>query len=326
MAGHNAKPCDDSWYDQNPTKFILLLMRKLSRLHADALLFFTACIWGFAFVAQKQGMAVIAPMAFVGVRFLLSSIVVAPMAAIELRANDPGPQFRALDWAALLALLCSFTVGAGLQQVGLLTATVTSAGFLTITYVVFVPILTATVFRGHQHWLVWPACAIALFGVYLLNGAAISRFSQGDWLLAGCAICFAFQIILLGIVVRRTRRPFLVSLLQNLVCAGTGLIWACAARELHWASLVAYSAPILYAGLVSGGLGFAIQAFAQQHTPTTHASIIMSTEALFAAIGGVLLLGEQMDFLKSVGCALIFGAILIIQFSPSPAKSPNHEI
>lgn len=296
-------------------------MRQVTRLQADALLLFTACIWGFAFVAQKQSMAGIAPMAFVGVRFLLSALVVAPMAWVETRSNQSLPKFSPIDWALLVGLVSSFTLGASVQQFGLLTATATSAGFLTITYVVFVPILTAVVFRGTQHWLSWPACAIALLGVYFLNDVGTGQLSGGDWLLLGCAVCFAFQIILLGMVVRRMHRPFLVCLLQNLVCAAVGLSWAYVAGEIHWPSLTSYWAPILYAGVISGGLGFAIQAFAQQHTPTTHASIIMSTEALFATIGGVLLLGEHLNFLKSVGCGLIFIAILIIQCSPDQGRS-----
>ncbi len=301
-------------------------MSKPSRLIADLLLLFTAAIWGLAFVAQKQGLQTIGPFTFVGLRFALSALVVLPLAWHERSAKTPNPPMTGRDRLGIIGLVAAFFIAVALQQVGMKTASVTNAGFLTALYVVFVPIVGLIVFRHAQSIIVWPACLIALAGVWLLNGGTFSHLAVGDWLMIGCAAATAVQINLMGILVRRTQRPFTLCLWQNIVSAVGGCAIALCVEPISLPGIAAGLWPLLYAGLVSGGIGFAVQAYAQGHTPASDAAIIMSCEALFAAVGGVLLLNEHLNWVSWSGCGLIFAALLLVELYPILRKASVTDI
>ena len=113
-------------------------MRTVSRLQADLLLLLTAAIWGLAFVAQKSGMAGLGPFGFVGLRFLLSTLVVLPLAFREWKNHTGLPAMTGKDWGLMGVLSLVFFAACYLQQAGMVSASVTNAGFLTALYVVFV--------------------------------------------------------------------------------------------------------------------------------------------------------------------------------------------
>lgn len=302
-------------------------MRTVSRLQADLLLLLTAAIWGLAFVAQKSGMAGLGPFGFVGLRFALSTVVVLPLAFGEWKARAALPAMTGKDWAMMGLLSLVFFAACYLQQAGMVSASVTNAGFLTALYVVFVPIIGLIVFRHRQSIIVWPACAIAIAGVWLLNGGRLDHLSPGDLLVIGCAAAFGLQINLMGIVVRQSARPFTICVAQNAVTAVVALGLAAANEHITLSGMQASLVPLLYAGIISGGLGFALQAFAQQHTPSADAAIIMSGEALFAALSGAVLLGERLDPVNWLGCGLIFAALLLVELYPFMLKAftkPTH--
>ncbi|MBW8733396.1 MAG: DMT family transporter, partial [Asticcacaulis sp.] len=198
---------------------------------------------------------------------------------------------------------------------------VTNAGFLTALYVVFVPVIGLIVFRHRQSIIVWPACAIAIAGVWLLNGGRLNHLSMGDALVIGCAAAFGLQINLMGIVVRQSARPFTICVAQNAVTTIAALALAAMTERVTLAGIQSSLVPLLYAGIISGGLGFALQAFAQQHTPSADAAIIMSCEALFAALSGVVLLHERLSAISWLGCGLIFAALLLVELYPYAAKA-----
>jgi drug/metabolite transporter (DMT)-like permease len=159
----------------------------MSRIQANFLLILVALIWGSAFVAQSQGMAHVGPMTFTGVRFLIGALVVAPLMWLEWRSlrRQAKPLKRAdgLQIAGLGALLL---LGAAMQQIGIVSTTVTNAGFLTALYVPLVPVLSWLVLRHLPHWSVWPGALACLVGAYLLSGAQGVSISSGD-------LCVAVQ-------------------------------------------------------------------------------------------------------------------------------------
>lgn len=283
----------------------------MTRLQADALLLLTAIIWGTAFIAQKTGMNGIGPMGFVGVRFLLSFLVVLPFALRESRRRTA--LARADLWPGF-ALCVVFFLAAALQQAGLVTASVTHAGFLTGLYVVFVPFFAWVLFRQRPGRLVWPAAFLALGGVWLLNGArGFEHFVPGDWMVLGCAVFCALQVCLIGTIVQRTYRPLTFCALQYLFTGVAGCILAACFETTDITAYAENMGPLLYAGIASGGIAFTLQAVAQQYSPPSDAAIILSGEALFAALAGYLLLEERMGSAGWSGCALIFAAILMVE-------------
>lgn len=287
-----------------------------TRLQADLLLLLTAAIWGLAFVAQKTGMTGIGPLGFLGIRSILSALTIAPLLYLELKSPAVRPRITLTDRWLMAGMALSFFAGVYLQQAGIRMTSVTNAGFLTTLYVVFTPVIALLVFRHTQSFIVWPACALALIGAFLLNGGGLTPLSAGDTLELLCAICFAIQINLMGILARRVQRPALLCMTQHLTCVVMGIGLGIGFEGITLPSLFENAIPLLYAGVISGGIGFTLQALAQQHTPASDAAIIMSAEALFAALGGALLLHERLGMINWLGCALIFVAIVLVEFYP----------
>ncbi|MCM2344014.1 MAG: DMT family transporter [Alphaproteobacteria bacterium] len=282
----------------------------MSRLQADGLLLITAIIWGTAFVAQKTGMDGLGPLGFVGLRFLLSFIVVLPFALREQRRSLPLPR----GWKRGCTLLCLFFVsGVVLQQIGILHTSVTNAGFLTGIGVIFVPFIAWFLFRRRPSWILAPTCLLAVAGIWFLNGGSLTSLGGGDGLVLLCAVCFAFQVSLLGFLMQKIRRPLLFSAIQYAVCAFIGLALALYFEGITWQAIIDNALPLFYAGAISGGIAYTLQAVAQQDTPPADAAIIMSSEALFAALAGALFLGDRLTAAGWLGCTLIMLAIVLVE-------------
>jgi drug/metabolite transporter (DMT)-like permease len=286
----------------------------MSRLQANLCLLLAGAIWGGGFVAQSTAMKSLGPLWFIGLRFLVATLAVAPFAWRERRraARPVSPR----DYAAFTAIGIALFSGALTQQVGLLTTSVTNSGFLTGLYVVMVPILTVVLLRRAPHWIIWPAAALALLGIFLLSGGSLTSLSYGDAMTIVCAFCWAIQVFLIGIFASESGRPLLLSAWQFGV---TGIFALAAAVLLEPISLDAiYNArsEILYAGVFSSGLAFSLQVIGQRYTTAPQAAIFLSSEALFAAAFGAVLLGETITPLGYLGCAIIFLAMLIVEIVP----------
>jgi len=286
----------------------------LSRPVATLLLLVTTAIWGFAFIAQKTAMDVMGPLTFGALRYLLGAIVIAPLALWEYRRRKADITGR--QWLLIAILSVAFTAGSILQQVGLTVTTVTNAGFLTALYVLFVPLIAAVVFRTLPHPIIWLGVPMALTGVYLLNGGRLDAFNAGDLLVVACALFWAVQVFLLGIVARMTGLPVFVSAVSFLgcgvLCAGLVPLF----ETPDFSGIAQGWVEIAYAGILSTAVAFSLQAIGQQHVPPANAAIILSSESLFAALGAALILGERLLSIGYLGAALIFAAIVFVEVIP----------
>jgi len=289
----------------------------VSRVQANLLLVLIALIWGSAFVAQSQGMADIGPMAFTGVRFLIGALVVAPLAWREWRAlaaRDRVPTRG--DRAQIAGLGLLMLLGAAMQQIGLVSTTVTNAGFLTALYVPLVPVLGWLLMRHLPHWSVWPGALACLVGAFLLSGAHELNIGLGDTWVIASALPWALHVLLVGRVADRLAAPFLVAGGQFLVCGLLALAYALAFEPISWTGLQAAALPIAYTGVLSVGVAFTAQVVAQRYAHAADAAIILSAETLFAALFGYLLMGDRLNAAGLAGCALILGSMLLIQLMP----------
>lgn len=286
----------------------------MTRIQANLVLLLAAAIWGGGFVAQSTAMKAIAPFWFIGLRFAVATIVVLPFVWMENRKAER-PLTRRNRLSFLLIGLALFG-GAATQQIGLLTTTVTNSSFITGLYVVFVPLIAVVFFRRQPHWVIWPAALMALSGIYLLSGGSLARLTIGDMLTVVCALFWAAQITLAGSSVSETGRPLGISATQFAVTAILALAVAVIFEPISIAAIRAALGEILYVGIFSSGLAFALQVIGQRYTTAPQAAIFLSSEALFGASLGALLLGETMGPLGYIGCTLMFTAMLAVELVP----------
>lgn len=282
---------------------------------ANLLLLAAGAIWGMGFVAQSTAMAAVGPLLFVGLRFLIATIVTLPFALAEARrSKGPVPKRGRIGF---LAIGVALFAGIAFQQFGLLTTSVTNSGFLTGLYVVFVPILMVVALRRAPHPVIWPSSAIAFIGLYLLSGGAIFSMRIGDVFTIIAAFFWAVQVILIGKFGEETERPLALSATQFAICAVLGLAGAVVFEDISLAGITAAAPEILYAGAIASGLAFTLQVIGQRHTAAPLAAILLSTEAVFAAIFGAIFLGERIGPEGYFGGLLIFAAIVAVEGWPA---------
>jgi drug/metabolite transporter (DMT)-like permease len=286
---------------------------------AVLMLLSTTIMWGFAFVAQKSAMESLGPLSFAAARYLLGAAILVPLALWELRRHrrSSAGKLTAPQWR-LIAIICAvFFFGSIFQQWGLTATTVTNGGFLTGLYVFFTPLFGWLVYRTRAHPVVVLCIPLALAGLFLLNGGTLDRFGFGDLLVIACALFWGVHVLLLGTVSRDTGLPIAISWL---CFASSGLLAAVLAPFIEtpsWPAFIAATTEILYAGVLSTAVAFTFQAIAQQYVPAANSAIILSSESLFAALGGALLLGERLTPMGYAGCALMFVAIVMVETVPA---------
>ena len=255
-------------------------------------------------------------MAFVAARFALSALAVAPLALVERRRGrpiTPGAQRLALLIGVLLF------VGASLQQAGLATTTATNAGFLTACYVVLTPFVVWALSRARPRAVVLAAGAVSMLGAWLLatGGGPTAPPSIGDGLVLLADLAWAILIALLPIYLVWTERPIALALTQNLVCAALAAVVSLLFETTPAGALAAAAPAIVFAGILSGGVGYTLQIVAQRHTPPAEAALILSLESVFAALGGALWLGERLSLAGAIGCALILAGAVAAELAPA---------
>lgn len=298
-------------------------------LRADILLFLTAAIWGFAVVAQRVGMDHVGPLTFNGIRFALGALALVPLIMRMDRArgfSESKTDTKKLLWGGLLLGLALFA-GASLQQMGLAEpmlramdaepSTAGKAGFITGLYVVFVPIL-GLMFRQRTGLGTWVGASLAVAGMYLLSVTGDLTIAFGDVLVLGSAFFWAGHVLIIGWLSPGMDAVDAVKLssVQFAACAVLSMTGAAFTEEVALATIMAAAVPILYGGLMSVGVAYTLQVVAQRDANASHAAVILSLEAVFAAIGGWLLLGELLSLRALIGCGLMLTGMIISQLRP----------
>jgi drug/metabolite transporter (DMT)-like permease len=289
--------------------------RKL--LRSDLLLLLTATIWGFAFVAQRIGMDHVGPFLYSGVRFLLGAVFLVPFFIA-------GRKRRGLPFTVsgrnLLPCLAAGTIlfcAANLQQIGLQYTTAGKAGFITGLYVVLVPVAGLLLGRRIGAFA-WIGAGLAVTGLYLLSVSGRFRVSVGDGLEFAGAFFWAAHILVIDRFSPRME-SLLLSIGQFAVCGILSLACAALFEPIEAAAIAGAAPAILYGGILSIGVAYTLQVVAQKHIQPSHASIIMSLESVFAVVGGILLLDEELGLRPLIGCVLMFAGMVVSQ-----TKTPGH--
>ncbi len=284
---------------------------------SNGMLLLTAAIWGFAFVAQRVGMEYVGPFTFNAVRFSLGSLALLPLLYFT-RRRTPASQPRALLQAGIQAGVVLF-VAASLQQIGMVYTTAGKGGFITGLYVIFVLLLGTLLGRRARAWA-WLGALLALIGLYLLSMLDSLTLELGDALVLGGAFFWAIHVLLIDHWSGRVN-PVALAATQFAVCAALGWLAALATETITLEGLQGAGYAILYGGLLSVGVAYTLQVVAQRDAHPTHAAIILSLEAAFAALGGWLLLGETLGARGLLGCGLMLVGMLCAQLGGASASA-----
>ena len=286
---------------------------KHRKLVSSLMLIVAALIWGTAFVAQRKGMEYAGPLAFNGVRTLIGSLVLLPVALIFRPAK--AANLRKTLLAGLLCGLCLF-MATNLQQIGLTSTEAGKAGFITTFYIILVPVL-GLFLRKKTGAVTWLAVAVALGGLFFLCvKPGEVRIAPGDLLVLGCAFFFAVQILVIDFFVQEVD-GVLLSCVQFAVDGVLSLIAAFLFEKPDFPALFRGWIPLLYTGILSCGVAYTLQILGQKNLHPTVASLLMSLESAFAVLGGWLILHERLTRRELLGCSLMLAAVLLVQLAPA---------
>jgi drug/metabolite transporter (DMT)-like permease len=293
------------------------------RLRADLALVICTVIWGATFVVIKDALADISVIALLAIRFSLAAVL---MAIIYRRS------VRALTWPAVWAgAQIGFFMFAGylFQTGGLKLTTPSKAGFITGMFVVFVPIILAIFGSRRVSAWIWLGASAALSGLYFLSvpPEGLSGLNRGDPIVFGCAIMFALHMIFISRGLER-HSVAAISFLQVATTAVLATLLLPVAAAAGWERPhIVCTASLIFAILATAVgatvICFSLQTWAQKHTSTSHAALLLSLEPVFAAVTSVSLGQEHIGPRMLFGAALILGGILLAEWKASPETGPE---
>ncbi len=290
-----------------------------TKIKSTVLLFLTAIIWGFAFVAQRIGAEFVGAFTFNGVRFFLGALSLIPVILIFEREKVDKSKFIKILIPGLLAGTVLF-IASTLQQYGVeITQSAGKAGFLTGLYTVLVPLIRFVMGKKTSIFTLFGA-VFAVTGLFFLcmTGNEFT-FGIGDVVLIIGAFFWAGHILVVDKYVNDIS-PLKFSLVQFLICGLLSMVFAFILEDIELSAIKSAGIPILYGGIMSVGVAYTCQILGQKDSDPTFASIVFSTESVFSAIGGALLLNEIMSGRGYLGCVLIFIGIVLSQLNPSVIK------
>lgn len=282
-----------------------------SLVKTNIMLMAAALLWGLGFVAQRDGMSHIGPFSYSALRFGIGVISLTPVYFMTRRMEKKIAVTRKTVLLAGLLVGLFLFLAVSAQQIGLKTSTAAKAGFITSLYMILVPVFG--LFLGHKtRQTVWISIAFALAGVYLMAVKGNFQIVPGDLWILLCAFLWAVHFLFIAHYSSRVG-AIRLSMMQFFLCAVLSTIVAVFTEPLIPAKLQPALPSLLYGGIGAVGIAYTLHVVALKDANPAYASLILSTESVFAAIGGWLILGESMSPRQLIGAVLILAAVLYSQ-------------
>lgn len=287
------------------------------QIKSSLILLLTATIWGVAFVAQSVGMEYIGPFTFNAIRCVLGGLVLIPVILVLKKKKETGAENQEKEdkktlWAGGIACGVILCIASNLQQFGIMEASVGKSGFFTALYIVMIPVIG--IFIGkHPGIKLWFCVALAVVGMYLLcmkDGSF--TIERADIMLLLCALVFSFHILVIDYFSPKVD-GVKMSCIQFFVCGVLSAVGMLFTETPDISNIQAAWLPLLYAGLLSCGVGYTLQIVGQKGINPVIASLIMSLESVISALAGWVILGQVLSPKEILGCVLMFVAIIITQ-------------
>ena len=278
-------------------------------------------IWGSAFIAQDMGMDYIGPFSFTSGRMFLGFISLVPFFFIFEFKKIKEKKFSYNIVLFYLSLLGFFLSGGNaLQQYSLLYSDVANSAIFTIFYVLIVPAISYFLFSKNIHWSVWPSVFVCIIGGFLLTEINNVTVRLGDSLVLLGAFFWAFHIVYLSKFLKLFNYPIAITMGACLIGSIIAFIPSLVFENITLGNLLMEKNELLYAGVLSSGIAFLLQAYSQQNLSPAPVAIIFSLEGVFAAIFGWILLNQFLSDLKIFGIVLILIAVIFSQLAPIYGK------
>jgi len=275
-------------------------------------------IWGTTFIAQDTGMKVIGPYVFNGVRFFVGFLALVPFYLLLEKKNTykvlSKNKKKFINLSILIGLF--LFLGTVFQQVALLYTDVANAAFFTIFYVPMVPIIVFFLYKKNIHWSVWLSVVLCVIGGYLLTNFNDATVRLGDTLVILGAVFWSLHIIFIGKIIEEFNAPILIGLIQTIIVSFFSIILALIFEDIVLKNILEQKTQILYAGILSGGIAFVLQIYAQKNISPAPAAIIFSLEGVFATIAAWIILSQILNLNNILGCIFILVGVLISQLLP----------
>ena len=287
------------------------------QIKSSLILLLTATIWGVAFVAQSVGMEYIGPFTFNAIRCVLGGLVLIPVILVLKKKKETGAESQEKEdkktlWAGGIACGVILCIASNLQQFGIMEASVGKSGFFTALYIVMIPVIG--IFIGKRPGIkLWFCVALAVVGMYLLcmkDGSF--TIERADIMLLLCALAFSFHILVVDYFSPKVG-GVKMSCIQFFVCGVLSAVGMLFTETPDISNIQAAWLPLLYAGLLSCGVGYTLQIVGQKGINPVIASLIMSLESVISALAGWVILGQVLSPKEILGCVLMFVAIIITQ-------------
>lgn len=287
------------------------------QIKSSLILLLTATIWGVAFVAQSVGMEYIGPFTFNAIRCVLGGMVLIPVILVLKKKKETGAENQEKEdkktlWMGGIACGVILCIASNLQQFGIMEASVGKSGFFTALYIVMIPVIG--IFIGKRPEIkLWFCVALAVVGMYLLcmkDGSF--TIERADIMLLLCALAFSFHILVVDYFSPKVD-GVKMSCIQFFVCGVLSAVGMLFTETPDISNIQAAWLPLLYAGLLSCGVGYTLQIVGQKGINPVIASLIMSLESVISALAGWVILGQVLSPKEILGCILMFVAIIITQ-------------
>lgn len=294
------------------------------------LLVLTALIWGCAFVAQSVGIEYVGPFTMNSVRTILGGLTLLPVIFVLDRMKKKDEDTKMISEedqkkerkTLLLGGVCCgclLAVASSVQQIGIMYTTAGKAGFITALYILIVPILGVVI--GKKVGLkVWIGVALAAVGMYCLCITDGFSIGMGDVLVLICAVVFSFHILAIDYFAPKVD-GVKMACIQFWVCGILCAVPMFLTEEPQISQILAAWMPIAYAGVLSCGVAYTLQIVAQKNVEPTVASLLLSLESVFAVLAGAVILHERLSIKETIGCVLVFIAIILAQLPEKIKKN-----
>lgn len=296
---------------------------KSRQLRNSFILLLTATIWGVAFVAQSDGMNYVGPYTFNFTRSIIAGFFLIPIIYLFNKKQPEEEKVKnKKNWKLLLlgGICCGLALGIAscFQQIGIQYTTVGKAGFITTFYIIIVPLL-GIFLKKKTGPFIWISVILALIGLYFLCIKENFTIEQGDLFIFACALCFSVHILVIDYFSPKVD-GIIMSCIQFFVAGLLCFIPMLILEKPGLNQIFNAWIPILYAGVLSSGVGYTLQIIGQKGVNPTAASLILSLESVISVLAGMLLLGENLNGRELLGCILMFIAVILAQL-PSRDKS-----